>query len=76
MKTSNLLPDMTPVESSSSVESVGHDGHSLWIQFRNGSLYQYPSCPAEHHAGILGAESAGKHFAANVRNRFTGHRVD
>lgn len=65
-----------PVQSSN-VASVGYDDskHLLEVEFTTGSVYQYEGVSAEEHRGLVGAESVGKYFAANIRKRYQGQRV-
>lgn len=66
-----------PVESSN-IRSVGHDPEKnvLEVEFTNGGLYQYADVPAKVHEELIGADSVGKYFGANVRNSFKATRID
>lgn len=59
---------MTPVKSSN-IASVAHDqkSNTLTVAFKNGTSYRYADVDAKHHAGMCGAESAGKYFATHIR---------
>lgn len=80
---------LTPVEGSSQIKAIGHDGNSLFVQFHNKSggvsLYRYwPKEGAtdhdhakllEHHGALPKAESAGKFFNQHVRDHFAFEKV-
>ena len=42
------------------VDSIGYHNGNLYIQFKNGNLYEYFNVPFRHYQGILAAESVGK----------------
>lgn len=63
--------EMTPVVSSL-LREIGHEGTTLWVRFRNGTLYTYEGVTKEMHDAILGAESAGKYFSSTIKTKFTG----
>jgi hypothetical protein len=42
----------------------------LQIEFRDGSIYQYFSVPAELHDGLLQATSKGGYFNRAIRGKF------
>ena len=67
-------PIMTPV-TSSNIESVGHDGSSLWVKFKNDTLYRYPTAGADLHAGLIAAESAGSFFHKHIKAVHQGEKV-
>ncbi len=68
-------PPLMPVKSSM-VSAVGYDPatSSLHVTFPKGGHYIYEGVTPEQHAALVGAESVGKHFAANVRSKFK-HRM-
>jgi lysyl-tRNA synthetase class 2 len=59
------------------LKSVGFDQKArvLEIQFHHGGIYRYHDVPAETHAALMKAESKGKYFQANIRNKFRFERV-
>lgn len=63
--------------SSSNIASIGYDSPSstLEIEFNDGAIYQYFDVPAAVHSELLGAESVGKYFAANVKGAYRYTRV-
>lgn len=46
----------------------------LELEFCTGAVYQYAAVPPEIFAGLQQAESAGRFFNAQIRNRFPGAR--
>jgi hypothetical protein len=62
---------LSPIESSQ-LESVGYDPASktLAIKFKRGATYEYANVPPEVHAGLTGAESAGKFFGASIKGKY------
>ena len=57
---------------SSNVSSVGYDANSqtLEIEFNNGGVYQYSGVPESVYEGMMGADSKGKYFHANIKNTY------
>lgn len=53
---------------SSNISSVGYDADSqtLEIGFTNGSVYQYAGVPQSIYEGMMGSDSKGKYFHANI----------
>lgn len=64
--------ERTPV-TSSNICSVGHDpdNQTLEIEFNSGAVYQYASVPPSEYEGFLNADSKGKYFHANIKNRYS-----
>lgn len=62
------LQHLAKVESSN-LDLVGFDSDSLFIKFKNGTVYQYPKVSKQEHDLFLQAESLGKHFNQNFRKR-------
>jgi hypothetical protein len=62
---------------SSTLASVGYDPSSmiLEIEFKNGGIYQYLHVPATVHLALIVANSKGRYFAANIRDRYATIRV-
>jgi hypothetical protein len=73
---SDPAPMMTLVKSSN-IAAIGHDPgtNTLHVQFSNGSTYAYDSVSPEDHAAFVSAESAGSHFAKNIRPKFEGRKL-
>jgi hypothetical protein len=66
--------ERTPVQSSN-IASVGHEGDTLEIEFRNGGVFRYPGVVEEVFKGMLAAPSIGKHFHSHIRPKFKGVKV-
>ena len=47
----------------------------LYLRFRTGDVYRYFDFPAEHYQSFLNAQSKGRFFLANVRDRFRYERL-
>ncbi len=64
--------ERTPV-TSSDIRSIGYDADSqtLEIEFNSGGTYQYSGVPSGEHDGIMAADSKGKYFHANIKNRYS-----
>ncbi len=64
--------ERTPV-TSSNICSVGHDpdNQTLEIEFNSGAVYQYASVPPDEYDGLFNADSKGKYFNANIKNRYS-----
>ena len=60
-----------PVESST-LASVGYDEtqYLLELEFRSGELYQYVGPPDYIYRELMTAESKGRFFNQNIRDRF------
>jgi KTSC domain-containing protein len=54
---------MRPVDSSH-IESVGHDPNqrTMYVKYRDGGMYAYPSTSAVEYTALLAAPSKGKHL--------------
>lgn len=61
---------------SSMISGIAYDpgAQRLHVKFPNGNHYTYEGVTPAQHAGLLSAESIGKHFAANIRGKFK-HRL-
>lgn len=57
---------------SSNIASVGYDPNSqtLEIEFINGGTYQYSGVPEGIYEGMMGADSKGKYFHANINKKY------
>lgn len=70
------LIERTPVKSSD-LASVGYDAkiRVLEIEFHSGGIYRYHEVPREIFERLLAAESKGRFFAGQIRNRFRFERI-
>jgi hypothetical protein len=57
---------------SSNLQSIGYDPDAqiMEIEFKSGGTYQYSSVPEHEHTGIMNAESHGRYFHANIKDRY------
>lgn len=64
--------ERTPV-TSSNIRSIGHDqdNQTLEIEFNSGAVYQYANVPPSEYEGFLNADSKGKYFHANIKDRYS-----
>jgi hypothetical protein len=64
--------ERTPV-TSTDICSVGYDidNQTLEVEFNSGSVYQYANVPLGEYEGLLNADSKGKYFHANIKNRYS-----
>lgn len=72
----DTFPQMHDVKSSN-LHSVGHDGASLLVRFRDakggpGKLWRFNGVDAQHVDGIKSADSPGKYFYRTIRANHTG----
>jgi hypothetical protein len=70
-----LAPPMTPVVSSN-IDSIGHDGAALWIKFKHGGVYRYPTAGRDLHDEMLKAPSVGQFFHTSVRGTHQGEKIE
>ena len=68
-------PMLTPVQSSL-ISAIGHDGQALYIRFRAGGLYRYPTAGTDLHAALLSSGSVGQYFHRHIKSSHHGTRVD
>jgi hypothetical protein len=63
--------ERTPV-TSNNLSSAGFDEETqtLEVEFKNGSLYRFSGCSLQEFQGLMNADSKGKYFNANIRNRY------
>ncbi len=62
---------------SSNLKSVGFDPKAkmLEIEFLNSGVYRYFDVPESVHTALMKAESKGKFFQTNIRNKFRFERT-
>ena len=60
------------IVSSSNIGAIGYEAetHTLEVEFLNGSIYQYAGVSVEEYEAMMNADSKGKYFNANVKNRY------
>lgn len=64
----------TPV-TSSFIESIAYEGDVLEVKFKNGSVGRHTGVSTEDHAALIGAESIGRHYGAEIRGKFPFTKV-
>lgn len=67
-------PPMIGVESTN-VKSIGHNEHGLFVSFKSGGVYRYPSAPASLYVQGLAAKSPGAWFRENIKDKFEHHKL-
>jgi KTSC domain len=57
---------------SSQIESIGYDQETLEleVEFKNGSVYTYENVPFDEYTSLMDADSVGKYFSANIKNKY------
>lgn len=61
--------------SSSHIASAHHEGDTLTLTFKDGTRYAYDGVPAEAHAALVGATSAGRHFRQHIKGRYPHRKL-
>lgn len=51
---------------SSFIKSIGHEGDTLEVAYKDGGLYKYTGVPVDLYESIVGAESIGKALKEQV----------
>lgn len=57
--------------------SVAYDDDKcvLYLRFRTGEVYRYFDVTTKDYQALLDADSHGRHFLANIRDRFRYERL-
>lgn len=66
--------DFTPI-TSSNISGAFYDGTDMYLRFVKGPVYVYRSVPEGIYHELLAAESVGKYFHANIRERYVSEVV-
>lgn len=61
--------------SSSTIVSIGYEGETLEVEFKNGTVYQYYNVPEVIHSQLMESNSKGAYLNENIRNAFAYSRV-
>jgi NAD kinase len=48
---------------------------TLYLRFNSGEIYRYFDVPPEHYHKLLEADSQGRHFSYEIRDRFRCERL-
>lgn len=65
---------MTPVVSSN-VDSIGYENETLYVRFKNGSLYLYENVPSYQYDALMSASSKGSYLAQNIKGHYSYARI-
>ena len=49
------------------IESVGHEGDTLYVKFGGGTTYKYSPVSGEEYAELLNSDSVGGYFSRNIK---------
>lgn len=62
---------------SKNIASIGYDETSeiLEIEFISGGIYHYLDVPSFVYDELMDAESHGKYFAANIKDKYETERI-
>jgi hypothetical protein len=68
--------DWQPLESKMFI-STAYDAEKriLYLRFHSGDVYRYFEFPEEQYSEFLNAESRGRYFLSNIRDRFRYERL-
>jgi ATP-dependent DNA helicase RecG len=68
--------EWVPVESSV-LEAVAYSpgDHELCLKFHSGAEYCYFDFPSKQYGELLGAESLGRYFSREIRDRFRYRKI-
>lgn len=65
---------MIPV-ASSHISSIGHEGQTLYVRFRDGSLYAYDGVPEHVYCELMAADSHGKYLARYIKGVYPYRKI-
>ena len=61
---------------SSDIASIGYEGNVLEIKFHSGkSVYQYFQVPEQEYNELMNAQSHGKYFNQNIKNKYQYEKI-
>lgn len=55
---------------SSNIDLAGHEGTTLYLQFKSGIVYSYTGVPLSIYEELVSAPSVGHFFHLNIRGKF------
>lgn len=63
---------------STAITNIDYDGEraKLFVRFVSGERYVYVGVPHEVHRSFLGADSKGRFFQAEIRDRYPYNRLE
>lgn len=60
---------------SSTINSIAYEPNELYVKFTSGSVYKYKDVSKELFESLKAADSKGKFFGANIKNKFEFERL-
>lgn len=62
---------------SSNIRSIGYDEktQTLEVEFKNYSVYQYPSFPEDLYTEFMNSDSKGKFFFSEIKYSYSFRRI-
>lgn len=68
--------DWTPIESSF-LKAHKYDPNSrrLVVEYHDGKRYEHLDVPAEKHASMIGAQSAGAYYNSKIKDHHPGRKL-
>jgi len=62
---------------SSNIKSIGYDENDriLEIVFKGDRIYQYIGVPLDVYTSLMNAQSHGKYFSSDIRDKYLTRRV-
>lgn len=71
------LPDLTPIENSSNLRAVSHQGDTLYVQFLSGdAIWKYTGVPASIFEQMMGADSKGSFFSKFIKSQYPAEKLE
>ena len=69
------ITEMMTKTDSSMVASVGWASNKLYVEFKSGKVYSYEGVAFDVYARMLAAESKGRFFNSEIRDRYACSEV-
>lgn len=60
---------------SSNISAVGYANDSLFVQYKNGSMYLYNKVPKKVYEELLKAESKGRFVNESIKGKYEYNKV-
>jgi hypothetical protein len=62
---------------SSYIESIGHEGETLEVAYKDGKVWKYPGVTADVFENVMKAESVGRALLEEIlKAGYEGERID
>lgn len=70
------MKNMKSVESSN-ISKIGYDASTitLWVEFKDGSVYEYEDVPSSAYQDLMAAKSVGSHLAKHIKGTYRHKRL-